>query len=168
MIILKKIIFCFLTSLLLLFGGCSSSQPQLSQMQLREITTKEITGDYKTVFKATMNILQDQNYIINSAGLDTGLINCEKLVEKDSSFGDIMMVIFVDRKHSVSSKVNISATLTELNKKTTKLRLSIQETSIQKTSFGNNEKGIFIKNKEIYDSLFNQISVETERLKSLK
>lgn len=165
---MKKVIWGILLGVLFLFGGCTNTQPQLSQMQVREITTKEIEGDYKTVFKATMTILQDQNYIINNAGLDTGLISCEKLVDKESSFGDVMMVLFVDARYGVSSKVNISATLTEVTKKVTKLRLNIQETVIEKGTFGNNEKATFVMNKEIYDSLFNLISVETERLKALK
>lgn len=167
---MKKIILNFIFSIFLLIGatGCTSSEPKLSQMQIREITTKELRGDYKTTFKATMSILQDQNYIIKNASLDTGLISCEKIVEKETTTGDILMVLFVDSRYGSSSKVNISAVLTEMNKKTTKLRLNIQETVIEKSSFGTDETAVFVINKEIYDSLFNQIKVEIERLKALR
>lgn len=165
---MKKILMGMFLSIVFLFGGCTNTKPQLSQMQIREITTKEIEGDYKTVFKATMAILQDQNYIINNASLDTGLISCDKNVEKETTGGDILMILFVDARHGASSRVNVSATLTELSKTVTKVRLNIQETIIQRSSYGNRESTVFLTNKEIYDSLFNQISVENERLKALK
>lgn len=165
---MKKLLLGLFLVVLFLLGGCTNAQPQLSQMQVREITTKELEGNYKTVFKATMSILQDQNYIIENADLDTGLISCEKVVEKETSAGDVLMILFVDARHGASSKVNVSATLTELTKDVTKVRLNIQETVIKKSSFGNDEKAIFVTDKGIYDSLFNQIMVETERLKALK
>lgn len=165
---MKKILLGVLLGVLFLLGGCTSTQPKLSQMQIREITTKELEGDYKTVFKATMTILQDQNYIIDNADIDTGLISCEKAVEKETTTGDVLMILFVDARHGASSKVNVSATFTEISKKVTRVRLNIQETVITKSSFGNNENSVFITDKGIYDSLFNQIMVETERLKALK
>lgn len=165
---MKKILAGLLLGMIVFLGGCTSSQPKLSQMQIREITTKELEGDYKTVFKATMTILQDQNYIIKNADIETGLISCEKAVEKVTTTGDVLMILFVDARYGVNSKVNVSATLTNLNKNVTRVRLNIQETVIEKSSFGNDEKSIFVTDKVIYDSLFNQITVETERLKALK
>lgn len=165
---MKKILVGLLLGMIVFLGGCTSSQPKLSQMQIREITTKELEGDYKTVFKATMTILQDQNYIIKNADIETGLISCEKAVEKETTTGDVLMILFVDARYGVNSKVNVSATLTNLNKNVTRVRLNIQETVIEKSSFGNDEKSIFVTDKVIYDSLFNQITVETERLKALK
>ncbi len=165
---MKKILAGLLLGMIVFLGGCTSSQPKLSQMQIREITTKELEGDYKTVFKATMTILQDQNYIIKNADIETGLISCEKAVEKETTTGDVLMILFVDARYGVNSKVNVSATLTNLNKNVTRVRLNIQETVIEKSSFGNDEKSIFVTDKVIYDSLFNQITVETERLKALK
>lgn len=157
-----------LLGIIFLLGGCTSSQPKLSQMQMREITTKEISGEYKLVFKATMTVLQDQNYIIHNANMDTGLISCEKSVKKETTAGDILMTLFVDSRYGAGSKVDVSATFTELTKNVTRVRLNIQETVIEKRSFGNDTNSVFVANKEIYDSLFNQIMVETERLKALK
>lgn len=165
---MKKILLSLVLGVLLLLEGCTNTQPKLSQMQIREITTKELEGDYKTVFKATMTILQDQNYIIDNADIETGLISCEKAVEKETTTGDVLMILFVDARHGASSKVNISATFTELSKTTTRVRLNIQETVVTKSSFGNDENSVFITDKGIYDSLFTQIMVETERLKALK
>lgn len=165
---MKKILVGLLLGMIVFLGGCTSSQTKLSQMQIREITTKELEGDYKTVFKATMTILQDQNYIIKNADIETGLISCEKAVEKETTTGDVLMILFVDARYGVNSKVNVSATFTNLNKNVTRVRLNIQETVIEKSSFGNDEKSIFVTDKVIYDSLFNQITVETERLKALK
>lgn len=165
---MKKILLGLILGVLFLLGGCASTQPKLSQMQIREITTKELEADYKTVFKATMTILQDQNYIINNASLDTGLISCEKVVEKETTTGDVLVILFVDARHGATSKVNVSATFMEISKNVTRVRLNIQETVIKKSSYGNNENAVFVTDKTVYDSLFNQIMVETERLKVLK
>lgn len=156
---MKKFLLTFLFGILFIFGGCVNSQPKLSQMQLREITSKEISGDYKTVFKATLSILQDQNYIIKNSDLDTGLISCEKFTETE----DISMILL----YGSNSEIHISAIINSINKNTTKIRLNIQESIIIDGGFGQ-KKTFFITNREIYDSLFNQIKVEVERLKALK
>lgn len=165
---MKKILFSLLTVLFLTFMGCTSTQPSLSPEQLREITTKEIEGDYKTVFKATMSVLEDQNYIIKNSNLETGLINCEKSVKKETTAGDVLMVLFVDVRHGASSNVYVSANITEVNSTKTKVRFNIQENVITRSSYGNSENANFITDKTIYDSLFNQLKIEVERMKALK
>lgn len=151
---------------LFIFVGCTSSQPKLSQMQIREITTKEIQGDYKTVFKSAMSVLQDQEYIIENTDFNSGLIVCTKEVNPDMSAGDVMMVLFVDMRHSRAAKIKVSATINEINDKVTSVRLNIQEIKVESGSFGNKKENIInLQNKEIYDQIFNQIRVEAERRK---
>lgn len=160
-----KKFFMFLVSALF-FVGCTSSQPKLSQMQVREITTKELQGDYKTVFKAAMSVLQDQEYIIENTDFNSGLIVCTKEVNPDMSAGDVMMVLFVDMRHSRAAKVKVSATINEINDKVTSIRLNVQEIKVESGSFGNKKENVVnIQNKEVYDQIFNQIRVEVERRK---
>ena len=81
------------------------------------MTTKEIQGDFKTTFKATMSVLQDQDYIIENTDFNAGLIVAEKELNKETTAGDVLMVIFVDSKHKRSGKVKVSATLSSISKK---------------------------------------------------
>ena len=76
---MKKWLFYLLAGLSILLIGCSNSTPQLSQMQTREMTTKEIQANFKTTFKATMSVLQDQDYIIENTDFNSGLRYLQQL-----------------------------------------------------------------------------------------
>ena len=146
---MKKWLFYLLAGLSILLIGCSNSTPQLSQMQIREMTTKEIQADFKTTFKATMSVLQDQDYIIGNTDFNSGLIVAEKEVNKETTAGDVLMTIFVDPRHNRNGKVKVSATVASVSDNVTKLRINIQD-------------------KRVYEVLFNQISTEVERMKAMK
>ena len=149
--------------------GCSSSTPQLSQMQIREMSTKEIQADFGTTFRATMAVLQDQDYIIENTDFNSGLIVAEKEVNKDSSAGDVLMKIFIDMRYNKTGKIKISATVSSVNNNITKLRLSIREQNISRGTFGTTkETTTNVQEKKIYEILFNQISTEVERMKAMK
>lgn len=164
---MKKWLLVFLAALCVFMVGCSNVTPQLSQMQIREMTTKEIQADFKTTFKATMSVLQDQDYIIENTDFDSGLIVAEKEANKETTAGDVLMVLFVDMRHRRSGKVRVSATVTEITKETTKLRINIQEKNVTKGTFNSGSEDIInIQDKQIYDTLFNQISTEVERIKA--
>jgi hypothetical protein len=165
---MKKVLAIIFSLFLLAITGCTSAEPQMSPMQLREMTTKEVEADYKTAFRATMTVLQDQDYIINNTDFNSGLITCEKEVEKSNGASDVLMVLFVDARYSAAAKVNVSATINEVTKTTSKIRLSIQEKTIEKGTYSNSDKSKNVKDPEIYKSLFDQISVEIERLKAVK
>lgn len=165
---MKKILLTLMVSSILFLVGCSSTTPQLSQMQIREMTTKEIQADFKTTFKATMSVLQDQDYIIENTDFDSGLIVAEKEANKETTAGDVLMVLFVDMRHRRSGKVKVSATVTGITKETTKLRINIQEKNVTKGTFDSGSEDIRnIQDKQIYDTLFNQISTEVERIKAI-
>ena len=149
--------------------GCSSSTPQLSQMQIREMSTKEIQADFGTTFRATMAVLQDQDYIIENTDINSGLIVAEKEVNKDYSAGYVLMKIFIDMRYNKTGKIKISATVSSVNNNITKLRLSIREQNISRGTFGTTkETTTNVQEKKIYEILFNQISTEVERMKAMK
>lgn len=165
---MKKIAFIILGGLLLILTGCGNTTPKMSSMQLREMTTKEIQGEYKDVFKAVMTVLQDQDYILNNTDFNSGLITGEKEVEKETTAGDVLTILFVDMAHSVKSKVNVSATVNEVTKDRSKVRLNIQEKITETRTYKNSEKSQSVKDAAIYKTLFEQITIETERIKAIK
>jgi len=79
-----------------------------------------------------MSVLQDQDYIIENTDFNAGLIVAEKELNKETTAGDVLMVIFVDSKHKRSGKVKVSATLSSISDNVTKLRINIQEKNITK------------------------------------
>lgn len=78
--------------LLTILVGCATG-PQLSQMQIRQLTTKMIEGSYENVFRATMAVLQDQGYIIKNTDMNSGLI-VANIDRETSNFSQAMQAIF--------------------------------------------------------------------------
>lgn len=165
------LIFCGLLSFSLLQGCASSSNPEikLSNMQLRHLTTKEFQADNETTFKAVLSVLQDQNYIIKNADIDSGFISCEKQVDLDTNSNVVLMKLFVDTTYSEHNKILISATISQQSKDSSRVRLNIQSITVGDGVFANaTEEATFITDNTIYTSLFNQISTEIARLKALE
>jgi len=71
----SKIIFSFALIIICFIGNIACTpEPQLSPMQVRQITTKLFDSDYETVYRACLTVLQDQGYIIKNTDMDSGLI----------------------------------------------------------------------------------------------
>lgn len=161
---MKKIFLSFMMLVGILMVGCTNTTPQMSQMQIREITTKEIQADYKSTFKATMSILQDEGYIVQNTDFDSGLIVAT--IERSKKVG--IGTTFLFGVTSRMSTVKVSATLSEINKNTTKLRMNIQNKNTTNRQYRKDEYAAKILDKKIYDKLFNLIKVEAERIKAMK
>jgi hypothetical protein len=57
-------------------------EPQKTPLEIRELQTRSYdTKDTKMVMKAVMHALQDDNFIIQQANMDLGLLTAEKEVE---------------------------------------------------------------------------------------
>ena len=82
-----RYIACSLGLATLAISGCApiDREPALTQLQVREIQTREFeTMDVKLVMKGMMNVLQDDGYIIKNAVLDLGLLSAEKDIDVSS------------------------------------------------------------------------------------
>lgn len=166
---MKKIFLAVLFMMSIFLISCTQAQPKLSQMQIREMTIKEIEGSYKDVFKAAMSVLQDQEYIIENTDFNSGLIVGEKEVTEETTTGDVLMRWFVDRNHDRNAKVKASLSISEVTENVTKVRINLQEKKLISRSFSSpKEITINIQEKEIYITLFNQIRTEVERIKATK
>jgi hypothetical protein len=56
-------------------NGCSTPPPpSMSPLQLQEMQTHRVDADMKTTFNAVMNVLQDKNYQIVNADVNSGFI----------------------------------------------------------------------------------------------
>lgn len=169
----QKIITVLLVLTLICLGGCtalqSTSQTQLSPLQLRELTTRTYQGNEDNIFKAVMNVLQDQQYLIMNTDSKAGLIMAEKEVEKSATVGELLNVFFINANAATTkgATVKITATLNTLNEEETEVRISAQEVTYKSNQYGDKKgKAINIQSPEVYKAILDQISVEIERIKA--
>ena len=80
--------YLIVASLMLLGCATPDSAINLSPMQKRQITTRQIEGSYENVYRATMTVLQDQEYIIKNTDMASGLIvaNIDRETSKGNQF----------------------------------------------------------------------------------
>ena len=143
--------------------GCAAG-PQLSQMQIRQLTTKMIEGSYENVFRASMTILQDQGYVIKNTDMNSGLIVAN--IDRETSGGSqFMQALFVGRIYDKNTVIEVSATVNKLNEQTQELRLNIQETNY--SGSGAKQKIKQIYDEKVYQNLFNDITIEVKRREAM-
>jgi hypothetical protein len=143
--------------------GCAAT-PQLSPMQLRQLTTRTIESSYDHVFRATMTVLQDNGYIIKQTDMNSGLIvaNIDRETSGASQFFQAAFLGSITDKNTV---IEVSATVNKLNEQSQELRINIQETNYTGSGGKNTIKQI--TDKDIYQKLFNDITVEVKRREAM-
>ena len=61
------------------FAGCAKPKPQLTQLQLREMQTRQYDiDDTKRAMKSVLNVLQDEGFIVKQADLELGFLHATK------------------------------------------------------------------------------------------
>mgnify|MGYP001241455201 FL=1 len=161
---MKNTITNFSIFLLLTFlVGCAAG-PQLSQMQIRQLTTKMIEGSYENVFRATMTILQDQGYVIKNTDMNSGLIVAN--IDRETSGGSqFMQALFLGSITDKNTVIEVSATVNKLSEQNQELRLNIQETNY--SGSGAKQKINQIYDEKVYQNLFNEITLEVKRREAM-
>ena len=72
---------CFAILLSILSAGCATTQ--LSDLQRRTLESRDLEGKYEDAFKATVQVLQDEGYIIKTADFESGVIQGETGIKQD-------------------------------------------------------------------------------------
>lgn len=84
------------TILALTISSCTSTKPQVTQLQIREFQTRVFEHvDQKSVLKAMLNVLQDEGFIIKQGNLDLGLLYAEKQVDVENKTEAVLAVLFL-------------------------------------------------------------------------
>ena len=75
---MKKILTYFLISLFTVLAGCAV-QPKSTKtaLELQAIQSKDFQTSKKVAFASTLSVFQDLGYVVNSASIETGLINAK-------------------------------------------------------------------------------------------
>jgi len=140
--------------------GCATGT-KLSPMQKRQTTTKLIEGSFEDVYRATLTVLQDQDYIIQNTDMNAGLIVAEVKRESGSS---LFKWIFTDERDTRKG-VEVTAMVNKINDTNSEVRLSIQETTYKKDSKQDAKQ---IYDPKVFQNFFNQIIVECKRREAMK
>lgn len=159
-----------LVTISLFFVNCaSSSKPQLSPMQVRELTTKLYESSYETIFRSCLTVLQDQGYVIKNTDMASGLI--VGYADRKTAFGSqlfsALMLGFVAHK---GTDIEVSCLVNKINDTSSELRMNIQEAKYgQSSQFSGNSKtdSNLIRDPKIYKALFDQIGVEIKRREAM-
>ena len=135
---------CFAILLALLSSGCATSQ--LSALQRRTLESKDLEGKYEDAFKATVQVLQDEGYIIKNADLESGVIQGETGI-KQNFWGTM--------KNSV-----VTATLEQFGETTVKERKSFVNKAKSSSQYGTQENSIRVEDPELFQRIYDNIQKE--------
>ena len=155
--------FALLLSLALCGWGCSTlkgslpsaQEATLLAQQRRSIESKLLQGEYEDAFRATLSVLQDYGYVIETAEFDGGLIFAHTGTQGASQNDENE-----NKKTATMSKDNITAVLEPYGAGRVKARITIMRHLEQMTNKGTIARDIRINNPQVIQRLFADIQKE--------
>jgi TusA-related sulfurtransferase len=143
--------------------------PQLSPMQIRQITTRLINGSYEDTYRASLTVLQDQGYIIKNTDMASGLIvaNVDRSTDAGSQLVQALFLGYISDK---GSEIEVSCMVNKLSNTDSEIRLNIQETNYGQASrwSGTSKQNVkHIYDQELYAKIFNEIELEVKRRQAI-
>jgi len=136
----------------LLFGGCETTLPVApkTQLQVREAQSRLYdVSDMKLVMKAVMNTLQDDNFIVQQANVDLGLLTAQKELDIENPTESFFARAFTDRpEYKKNSITEASANISEFGKQI-RVRINFKYKVL-------NNKGAVMRVSQIEDDQYYQ------------
>ena len=149
-------------------SACGATQPQKTQLQIREFQTRSYdTTDTKMVMKAMLNVLQDEGFIVKNANTELGMLTATKEMDVQNTGTAVMMALLAgaNARWDKNSVVECSANVTEFGQQT-KVRVNfqtktlnnkgevtdihvIQEEPFYQDFFSKVDKGIFLQKEKV-------------------
>lgn len=136
----------------LLLAGCSAPEPTKTSLEIQAIQTQHFDASRKVTFNATMSVLQDLGFIVQSASLSTGFITANSPVKKEYSFFSFLA------GSSDQRNVVVTASVEEISAKQSKVRLNFVNKSSSSSSYGQTSaQDDPILDPKVYEDAFNKI-----------
>ncbi len=137
---------------LLTVSGCQTMQPVApkTQLQIREFQTRVYdVRDMKLVMKAVMNTLQDDDFIVQQANVDLGLLTAQKELDVENPAESFFARAFTDRpEYKKNSITEASANVSEFGKQI-KVRINFRYKLL-------NNRGAVMRVNQIDDAIYYQ------------
>lgn len=115
-------------ALLSLLPACGPTQPQKTQLQIREFQTRSWdTSDTKMVMKAVLNVLQDEGFIVKNANTELGMLTATKEMEVQNTGAAVLSALLAgaNARWDKNSIIECSANVSEFGQQT-KVRVNFQ------------------------------------------
>jgi len=139
---MKKL--CFAMLLMIMFAGCATTQ--ITALQRRSLESRDLEGKYDDAFRATVQVLQDEGYIIENADFQSGVIQGETGIKQD--FWGLMR------------NSEVTATLEQFGENTVKERISFVTKNKSSSQYGTQENSIRIEDPEFFQRIYDNIQKE--------
>jgi len=163
----RLLLFCVICFVFL--ASCNPT-PQLSPMQIREITTKLFEADYENTYRATITVLQDQSYTIKMTDMNSGLINAT--VDRKTSGGNqFLQALLSGHVSDKGSLYELSCMVNKISDTSTEIRLNLHQSQYGQSSLlsgTSQQDSKQIYDPKVYKQLFDQIEVEIQRRIAIK
>ena len=146
---MKKIVTYFLISLFTVLAGCAV-QPKSTKtaLELQAIQSKDFQTSKKVAFASTLSVFQDLGYVVNSASIETGLINAKSPTQQS----------FVPFVGQVMKDVKATAFVEEITPGRTKIRLNFVNSTHSSSGYGmRGEQDNPIEEADVYQNVFTKI-----------
>jgi len=148
---MKNVLFVGIVGALLL-SGCSAPTPTKTSLEIQAVQSQHFDAAKKVAFNATMSVLQDLGFIIQSASLSTGFITANSPIQKEYSFWLAL--------GGVSSQKNtaVTASVEEITAKSSKIRLNFVHRRSNSGQHGQTSaEDEPILDPKVYEDAFNKI-----------
>ncbi len=120
---MRHFIILLISFVLLTVSGCQTVQPVApkTQLEIREFQTRVYdVSDMKLVMKAVMNTLQDDDFIVQQANVELGLLTAQKELDVENPAESFFARAFTNRpEYKKNSVTEASANITEFGKQIT-------------------------------------------------
>ncbi len=130
--------------LMIMSAGCATTQ--LTALQRRSLESRDLEGKYDDAFRATVQVLQDEGYIIKNADFKSGVIQGETAIKKD---------FWAGMKNS-----EVTATLEQFGENTVKERISFVNKNKSSSQYGTQENSTRVEDPEFFQRIYNNIQKE--------
>lgn len=135
---------CFVILLTIMSAGCATTQ--LTALQRRTLESRDLEGKYDNAFRATVQVLQDEEYIIKNADFKSGVIQGETGIK--SGFWGSM------------TNAEVTATLEQFGENTVKARISFINKAKSSSQYGTHENSARVEDPEFFQRIYDDIQKE--------
>ena len=130
--------------LMIMSAGCATTQ--LTALQRRSLESRDLEGKYDNAFRATVQVLQDEGYIIKNADFKSGVIQGETGIKQN--FWGVMR------------NSEVTATLEQFGENTVKERVSFVNKNKSSSQYGTQENSRRVEDTQFFQRIYDNIQKE--------
>ena len=132
--------------LIIFFVGCAPTS-ELTALQRRAFEARDLEGSFEDAFKATVQVLQDEGYIIKNADFQSGVIQGETGIKQDFLGGTM-------------HNSEVTATLEQFGENTVKERIVIVNKVKDSSRYGTFENSSRVEDPQFFQRIYDSIQKE--------